>query len=155
MISEEAANYQKEGKSEKLSYINALSHSLFSDNVSAFFKLAEKDFFGDNEDLACEIIALLQDHKMKLSVFEEKVNKLSQELESYKTSNQSILHEFSVNMKELGSELDQLHNKIGELQESKQKTELLYKTLKDNLAECVIISVGYRVKSKRGVEFRK
>lgn len=136
VILEEATNYQKEGKSEKLSYINALSHSPFSDNASAFFKLAEKDFSGDNEDLACEIIVLLRDHKMKLSVFEEKVNKLSQELESYKTNNQSILHEFSVNMKELGYELDQLHNKIGELQESKQKTELLYKTLKDNLAEC-------------------
>ena len=88
-------DYQNNGESEITSYIHTLYQSFFSDNVSAYFKLINKDYSEDQLEVIANLVTLLKniddtqheletssrELKEELSACERKAEKSEKKLE--------------------------------------------------------------------------
>lgn len=73
-------DYQNNGESEITSYIHTLYQSFFSDNVSAFFKLINKDYNEDQLEMIANLVALLKKIDEKQHELEASSHELKEEL---------------------------------------------------------------------------
>ena len=72
--------YQNNGESEITSYVHTLYQSFFSDNVSAYFKLINKDYSEDQLEMIANLVALLKNIEEKQHELEASSRELKDEL---------------------------------------------------------------------------
>lgn len=128
-ISEAISDYQKDGETEISSYIRALSQSFFVNNISAYFKLSEKEFSDEDIVLIQNIISLLNDYDEKLQKIEDELEKTLQELNEYKSASKSAIAKSTRRLDEATSQIKKLNEKNDEL----KKIDSLYKDAQCNL----------------------
>lgn len=104
-------NYQNNGESEITSYIHTLYQSFFSDNVSAYFKLIDKNYSSEQLELMSKLILLLKSTDEKQQELESAVNQLKDELnnlEQKASKKERQIAKGNQQIEELTAKLDEL-----------------------------------------------
>ena len=127
-ILEAISSYQADGESENFAYIHALSQSFFLKNISAFFKLAAKDFSDEQISLFSDTVALLRDNDEKLQKSLEDLKTLSHELQACKKKREDESVEAKRKQTKSASQIDRLEKRIKDLQD----IDRLYHQLSDD-----------------------
>lgn len=122
-IHEAITDFQKDGESEMVSYIHALSQSYFADNTAAYFKLIDKRVSEEKIDIIRETIKLLRSYDEKLHSLEDELKEASQELNECIRTNKSIAAKSKRQLEKSASQISKLTEKVTEL----NKIESLYK----------------------------
>lgn len=116
--------YQNNGESEITSYIHTLYQSFFSDNVSAFFKLINKDYSKEQLEMIASLVALLKNTEKAQQDLEDSSRKFKDEVISYKKKAEKS-----------EKALEKTNKKLGELVSKQNDLETLQKKYRELLNE--------------------
>lgn len=116
-------NYQNNGESEIISYVHTLYQSFFSDNVSAYFKLINKEYSEDQLRMIANLVGLLKN-------IEEKQHELetsSRELKDALTVCERKAEKSEKSLEKANKKLAELTSKQNELESLQKKYQELLK----------------------------
>lgn len=116
-------NYQNNGESEIISYVHTLYQSFFSDNVSAYFKLINKEYSEDQLTMIANLVGLLKN-------IEEKQHELetsSRELKDALTVCERKAEKSEKSLEKANKKLAELTSKQNELESLQKKYQELLK----------------------------
>lgn len=116
-------NYQNNGEPEIISYVHTLYQSFFSDNVSAYFKLINKEYSEDQLTMIANLVGLLKN-------IEEKQHELetsSRELKDALTVCERKAEKSEKSLEKANKKLAELTSKQNELESLQKKYQELLK----------------------------
>lgn len=119
-IMEVVDGYKNDGESELTAYIHTLYQSFFADNVSAFFKLIEKEYDNDKLNIITNLVSLLKEIDNNQREWENVAKKAKDELNSSEKKNNRVLEKANKQIDDLTLRLEKLQlldKQFGELTE--------------------------------------
>ena len=104
-------DYKNKGESEITSYIHTLYQSFFSDNVSAYFKLIDKDYNEDQLEMISNLVMLLKNIEEKQCELESTTTELRDALRNSErkvAKGEKLLEKTNKQLTDLTSQLNNL-----------------------------------------------
>ncbi len=123
--------YQNNGESEITSYVHTLYQSFFSDNVSAYFKLINKDYSEDQLEMIANLVALLKNIEEKQHELEASSRELKDEL----TACERKAEKSEKSLEKANKKLAELTSKQGELDSLQKKYQKLINAYEQSTKE--------------------
>lgn len=112
---------QSSGESELTSYVHTLYQSFFSDNVSAYFKLIEKNYNEDQLEMISGLVALLKSITEKQHDLESSTRELESKLKASDRKNEKC----EKLLEKANSKLSELSSKQSEFESIQKKYQKL------------------------------